>query len=154
MRKSQFITSSKLIPKYIAIKIFNNSMIRSLISENTDHLATIFMMHRIKTEDEFVDGHSVKYLKEALEYLRNNNYNFVSINTLISNTVNKGTPLKRAVAFTMDDGYKEQLELAAPIFIEYKCPVTIFVITDFVGKSALPWDWIIKECFSSVKMVI
>jgi len=148
MRNSQFITSSKSISKYIAIKIFNHTIIRSLISENTDHLATIFMMHRIKTEYEFVDGHSVEFLRETLEYIKNNNYSFVSVNTLISNAINKKVPIKRAVAFTMDDGYKDQLELAAPIFIEYKCPVTIFVITDFIEKNKLPWDGIIKQCFN------
>ena len=48
----------------------------------------------------------------------------------------------------MDDGYIDQAQIAAPVFLEYNCPVTLFVITDMLDHIAWPWDakvsWIIE----------
>lgn len=49
----------------------------------------------------------------------------------------------------MDDGYIEQGMIAAPIFHEFKCPLTFFVISGLLDKSLWPWDaqvsWIIDH---------
>jgi peptidoglycan/xylan/chitin deacetylase (PgdA/CDA1 family) len=43
------------------------------------------------------------------------------------------------VAFTLDDGYADQAEVAAPIFAEFECPATIFVTTGFLDGAL--WFW-------------
>jgi protein-tyrosine-phosphatase/peptidoglycan/xylan/chitin deacetylase (PgdA/CDA1 family) len=48
--------------------------------------------------------------------------------------------LRKAVAFTMDDGFIDQATVAAPIFMEFDCPVTIFLITGFIDRKLWPWD--------------
>jgi peptidoglycan/xylan/chitin deacetylase (PgdA/CDA1 family) len=45
-----------------------------------------------------------------------------------------------SVAFTMDDGFWDQAEIGAEIFLAEDCPVTIFVITDFLDGKLWPWD--------------
>lgn len=49
----------------------------------------------------------------------------------------------------MDDGYLDQAQIAAPIFLEYNCPVTFFVITGMLDQTIWPWDaqasWIIES---------
>jgi len=49
----------------------------------------------------------------------------------------------------MDDGFLEQGKIAAPIFLEFKCPLTFFVITGMLDKTLWPWDakvsWIIDN---------
>lgn len=44
-----------------------------------------------------------------------------------------------AVAITFDDGYKNNVEVAAPILREYGYPATFFVTTDYVAGRAYPW---------------
>jgi peptidoglycan/xylan/chitin deacetylase (PgdA/CDA1 family) len=48
----------------------------------------------------------------------------------------------------MDDGYIDQAEIAAPIFLEYNCPLTFFVITGMLDQEMWPWDaqvsWIVE----------
>jgi peptidoglycan/xylan/chitin deacetylase (PgdA/CDA1 family) len=47
----------------------------------------------------------------------------------------------RAVAVTLDDGYADNLEVAAPILLEHKVPATLFVATDFIDSGGpLWWD--------------
>jgi peptidoglycan/xylan/chitin deacetylase (PgdA/CDA1 family) len=48
---------------------------------------------------------------------------------------------ERAVAVTFDDGYADNLEVAAPILLERAIPVTLFVASDLIDAGgALWWD--------------
>jgi peptidoglycan/xylan/chitin deacetylase (PgdA/CDA1 family) len=54
-----------------------------------------------------------------------------------------GRALRGAIAFTIDDGYYDHAEIAEPIFSEFDCPVTVFVVTGFLdGRLWLWWDQI------------
>lgn len=49
----------------------------------------------------------------------------------------------------MDDGFAEQATVTAPIFMEFKCPLTFFIITDMLDQNFWPWDakvsWLINN---------
>jgi peptidoglycan/xylan/chitin deacetylase (PgdA/CDA1 family) len=62
----------------------------------------------------------------------------------------EGIPFtETAVVFTVDDGYADFPSVAAPIFAAYDCPVTVFLITDFVSGKLWNWfdrvPWIIDQ---------
>jgi len=106
--------------------------------------AVIFMMHRMSAPGVIEKGHSAEFLDQALTHLRKKGYNLVSLDEIVRNINSGEKPLKKAVAFTLDDGYIEQAEVAAPVFIKHQCPATIFLITDFVDKGNPPWDCFLK----------
>jgi peptidoglycan/xylan/chitin deacetylase (PgdA/CDA1 family) len=105
--------------------------------------ATVFMLHRFQDVERGVAGCNASHLRRTLTYLIRNNYELVSLTDLWERLGGKGPQARGAVAFTIDDGYMEQATIAAPIFSEFGCPVTIFVCTGFLdGKLWFWWDQI------------
>lgn len=60
---------------------------------------------------------------------------FVSLDKIISRSRSKNWQ----VAVTLDDGYRNNISLALPIFERFEVPVTWFVSTKFVDGDHLPW---------------
>jgi peptidoglycan/xylan/chitin deacetylase (PgdA/CDA1 family) len=44
-----------------------------------------------------------------------------------------------ALAVTVDDGFRDFLDNAQPVFSRYEIPVTVFVVTDFLDGKSWPW---------------
>lgn len=100
----------------------------------------IFMLHRFKCEQNPDSGTDPAHLRTCLAYLAKNKYNFLSLKELAL-ALRDQTPLPRkSVAFTIDDGFADQLEVGARIFLEYDCPVTVFLITGMIDGELWPWD--------------
>ena len=110
----------------------------------------IFMLHRVANPSaQNEHGITSDHLHNCLDYLVDRNYIFLSLESLISALrSNQKLPIK-SVVFTMDDGYIDQAEIAAPIMLEYNCPLTFFVITGILDQLLWPWDakvsWIIES---------
>jgi peptidoglycan/xylan/chitin deacetylase (PgdA/CDA1 family) len=104
------------------------------------HLS-VFTLHRFAVPDLGVPGHDPGQLADTLEQLRRNRIAILPLGTVIE-AVRHQTPLpRRAVVFTIDDGYFDLAEVGAPIFQRYDCPVTAFVVTGFLdGACWLWWD--------------
>jgi peptidoglycan/xylan/chitin deacetylase (PgdA/CDA1 family) len=99
---------------------------------------TIFMMHRFRDPDAGIKGHDPALLHSALDDLKHRGFRLVSLLELVS-VGREGGDLSRMVAFTVDDGHADFHRIAAPIFIDHGCPVTVFPATDFVDRKA--WLW-------------
>lgn len=99
------------------------------------------MLHRFRHDERRVLGHEPGPLRETLAWLRREGFSLLSLDTLLARLASDGPPLERAVAFTIDDGYADHAEVAAPLFAEFDCPVTTFVVSGFLdGDLWLWWD--------------
>src|SRR5689334_3074097 len=114
------------------------------------HCASILFLHRFAVPDLGVIGHDPAILREHLEYLRARRYRLMSLSELIEHLEQKIPLDEFAVVFTVDDGYADFAEIAGPVFAAYDCPVTVFLITDFVSGKLWNWfdkvDWLFREC--------
>lgn len=63
----------------------------------------------------------------------------VSLAELID-ALRRGAPTDGMVALTFDDGYRDNLEQAAPILSERGAPATFFLATGFIGQHR--WAWV------------
>ncbi len=99
----------------------------------------IFMLHRLVHSDANVSM-TPDHLRCCLQYLVDHDYSLISLEQFVHAQASRQPLPDRAVVFTMDDGYIDQAEIAAPIFLEFNCPLTFFVITGMLDGSPWPWD--------------
>jgi peptidoglycan/xylan/chitin deacetylase (PgdA/CDA1 family) len=91
---------------------------------------------RILVYHRFGEDHTK--LAAQCEHIRKH-YQPVSMRQVVESLC-AGTPLpNRAVAITIDDGYRDFLLHGHPVFSRYEIPVTMFVITGFLDRELWPW---------------
>ena len=114
----------------------------------------IFMIHRIAVKGQPNTGITPDHLRCCLNYLKKAGYTFVSLEELILSLKNQTTLPEKSIVFTMDDGFADQALAAAPIFLEFNCPLTFFVISGLLDRVLWPWDakvsWIIDNSKQSL----
>jgi protein-tyrosine-phosphatase/peptidoglycan/xylan/chitin deacetylase (PgdA/CDA1 family) len=129
------------------IRASTNAPLGRLFGSFTRDLVAVFTLHRMQDPANNIHGHSPEFLRSTLQYLRREGYNLVSLEDMHKRLRGEGPALHRAVAFTMDDGFADQATVAAPIFMEFDCPVTIFLITGFIDRKLWPWDGRVGHIF-------
>lgn len=103
------------------------------------------MLHRFAATPDQARGHLPTSLQNTLSLLRNSGVSFLSLDDAVEEYIQAGnSALPRrspSVAFTVDDGYLDFMEVGLPVFEQFGCPVTCFVVPDVVdGKSWFWWD--------------
>ncbi|MDH5611254.1 MAG: polysaccharide deacetylase family protein [Gammaproteobacteria bacterium] len=139
----------KKLLKKLFVPLLASAPVSAIATSFLGHGIPIFMIHRIKVEGQSNSGISPDHLRRCLRYLKDKDYTFVSLEDIIGSLNNQITLPKKSVSFTMDDGFLEQAEIAAPIFLEFNCPLTFFIITGLLDQILWPWDaqvsWIIDN---------
>lgn len=101
-------------------------------------MASVFMLHRFEPA---AGGHELTTVRNLLGWVRRNRFEVLDLETLLRRLAGDGPTPRRAIAFTIDDGYRCQAQIGAPIFAEFDAPVTTFLTTGFLdGETWLWWD--------------
>ena len=118
--------------------IVSTSNVLPNLLRNSD-IGVIFRLQRFPDPTlRYEAPQNVDALREMLKYLRRQRFDLVSLATLIERA-NAGQPLRGAIAFTIDDGYRDHATIGARVFAEFDCPVTTFITTGFVDRKL--WLW-------------
>jgi peptidoglycan/xylan/chitin deacetylase (PgdA/CDA1 family) len=112
----------------------------------------VFMLHRVADSQGEYDDCKISQLNDYLEYIRKHHYQPISLQKLFDYLISDQPLPKRAVVFTMDDGFEDQFECLSPVFTRYDVPLTCFVITDFLQRKLWPWDDQVKYIFYYTKL--
>ncbi|MGH7620111.1 MAG: polysaccharide deacetylase family protein [Gemmatimonadaceae bacterium] len=100
----------------------------------------IFMLHRFAVPDLGIEGDDAGQLKACLEGLRRAKREFLSLTDMFAR-LREGRPPRGALAFTIDDGYNEQVAVGGEAFAAFDCPVTVFATSGFLdGQLWFWWD--------------
>jgi peptidoglycan/xylan/chitin deacetylase (PgdA/CDA1 family) len=104
-----------------------------------------FVYHRFGEEELPSTNISIKIFKQQLQYLHDHDYTVLTMGEAVERMKSsKNLPEKTAV-LTVDDGYKSFKTAAVPLLNQYNYKATIFICTQYVGKSGyLSWDDIRK----------
>jgi peptidoglycan/xylan/chitin deacetylase (PgdA/CDA1 family) len=112
-------------------------------------VGAILVLHRVRPSrpDAFQPNQALEVTPEFLEatigWLKRNAYDFVSIDEARLRLVERDSR-RRFVTVTLDDGYRDNLAWAKPIFARHGVPYTIYVPTAFADGTGNLW-WLAFE---------
>lgn len=115
----------------------------------TQGLGSIMMLHHVVEEKRTSfspNSHlsvTPEFLDEMLTSLAAENMDFISMDEVAKRTGQAAAKSsdRPFIAVTLDDGYRDNLENAVPVFRKHNMPYTIFVAPGFVdGKADLWWE--------------
>ncbi|WP_420962145.1 polysaccharide deacetylase family protein [Brucella sp. IR073] len=104
----------------------------------------IFTLHHVRPDAETgfaPNAHlsvTPEFLEEAIETALAHGLLPVHLHDLPALTANPGDE-RKFVAFTLDDGYRNNTQFAAPVFRKFNTPYTIFVTSGFVERTRTIW---------------
>lgn len=81
----------------------------------------------------------VHQFRRQLEFLARH-YHVISLDSAVAQLSTGQRPAKRSVVLTFDDGYANNLDVAAPLLAEHGFPATVFLATDYIGRALFWWD--------------
>jgi peptidoglycan/xylan/chitin deacetylase (PgdA/CDA1 family) len=58
---------------------------------------------------------------------------------------------KKLATVLFDDGYKDNIEFAAPILRENECPASFYIVTDSIDRNVPTWTYVVDHAFRHSK---
>ncbi len=122
-------------------------------------LGSIFMFHRVcpRSSKPRIRGNAglevtPEYLENAILFLRQNNYEIVSL--VRAALILNGARIKKKFAvFTFDDGYADNYLHAYPILKKHSVPFTIYVTTHLPDGEAILWWYLLEDLVLKEKKI-
>ena len=108
------------------------SLSKAFVSGLTNR-ASILMYHSIGHNKAFFTVRPEEFEKQ-MKYLHEHGFIVVKLSELVDKLRRKEN-ISNHVAITFDDGYADNCDEAFPILKKYRLEFTVFVATDFIGRS-------------------
>jgi peptidoglycan/xylan/chitin deacetylase (PgdA/CDA1 family) len=127
------------------MKALYYSGVYRLLAPFAEGIGMIFMLHQVSPQRHggFAPNRGLmvtpEYLDAVLCDVKQAGLDIVSLDEAHSR-ITSGNASKRFACFTLDDGYRDNLEYAYPVFRKHEAPFTIYVPSDYPdGKGVLWW---------------
>ncbi len=112
-------------------------------------MGVIFMLHRVRPDDgaDFAPNRILEitphFLEETIGFVQEQGYRCLSLDEAVSR-IEAGDRSERFAVFTLDDGYKDNLTDALPVFERTNTPFTVYLTTGLPDGQAEIW-WVALE---------
>ncbi len=106
-----------------------------------------FLFHRVSPQrDPMWDPMDPKLFDQCLTYIKKN-YDVVLLEDFILSGDYQKKHKNKIATILFDDGYKDNLEYAAPILKKHHLKASFYVVTDCIEKNVLTWTHVIDYTF-------
>ncbi len=132
--------------------LFSGRLMRRWQQRYQDRCVQIMCYHSVaRTPCVLTDGtalcHSLDEVERQVDYVADR-YRPISLRRLVE-SIEEGRSVDRAVVFTFDDGFADNLRRAMPILYRRRIPMTIFPTAGVIGNTGLMWThklaWLIHH---------
>ncbi len=130
-----------------------------LLARITRGVGAIFMLHHVSPPDLGAEDEahwrqrvSPEFLEEAILAVQHAGFDIVSLDELHWR-LTEGAFDRPFAAFTFDDGYRDNLQHAYPIFRKHELPFTIYVPGTFPDGKADLWWLALEQVIASVDRI-
>jgi len=139
------------------MKQFRNNVIRAglgalyftgahaLLRPILSGVGAIFMLHHVRPgrDTEFQPNRHLEiapeFLRAMLSHLRSRGIEIVTMDE-VHRRLSERDFSRRFASFTLDDGYRDNRDFAAPVMRGFDAPFTVYVVSDFAeGRGRLWW---------------
>jgi len=109
-----------------------------------------FLFHRVNPKrDRLWDPMDVALFDQCIKHI-SNKYEVVLIEDLVFS--DKLHQKNKYATIMFDDGYKDNIEFAAPILKKYNCKASFYVVTDSIDNNLPTWTHILEYLFQFTKI--
>ncbi len=121
-----------------------------LIQNYFSGIITIFMLHRVHPFEPnrlYLNENmkiSPEFLDKFIVDLKSEGYEFISLDR-VHEILQNDEKVKKQIVFTLDDGYKDNYEIAYPIFKKHNIPFAIYITTSFPQNKAILWWYVLED---------
>ncbi len=124
-------------------------------------MGAIFMLHHVRPNcrqaDEFAPNCGLEicpdFLDATITRVVERGYELITLDELAVR-MQHGEPFEKPfAAFTLDDGYRDNLEYALPVFKRHQCPFTIFVAPSITDGDCELWWHALEAILRSVESI-
>jgi peptidoglycan/xylan/chitin deacetylase (PgdA/CDA1 family) len=112
-------------------------------------VGAIFMLHQVRPrrDTEFQPNQHLEitpeFLRAVLLHLRGQNVDIITLDEMHQRMIERNFA-RRFVCLTLDDGYRDNRDVALPVLREFAAPSTVFVASDFADGFGRMW-WVALE---------
>jgi peptidoglycan/xylan/chitin deacetylase (PgdA/CDA1 family) len=110
-----------------------------------------FLFHRVSDEKDELWPPMTPALFEKIIRVLTRTYKVVSLEEWLQDN-NHQSAKKKLATVLFDDGYKDNIEYAAPILAKYDCPASFYIVTDCINKNIPTWTYLLDHVLQQTKI--
>jgi peptidoglycan/xylan/chitin deacetylase (PgdA/CDA1 family) len=110
-----------------------------------------FLFHRVSDERDNLWPPMKPLLFEKIIRLLTRHYHVVSLEEWLQEK-HKHPSNKKLATILFDDGYKDNIEYAAPILKKYNCPASFYIVTGCIEKNIPTWTYLLDHALQQTRI--
>jgi peptidoglycan/xylan/chitin deacetylase (PgdA/CDA1 family) len=142
--------------KILLTKILGTNSVASFISSRYRAQPLVLLYHGVTKDNERhgIQNYRGKHVlaesfEKQLVWLKKH-FEIVPLREIEEQVLKRETFQKPLCAITLDDGYKNNYEVAYPLLKKHDIPATIFITTGFIDGEVALWPDLLEEAIGSI----
>lgn len=156
LRKQMSGTSTQILQSIL--KVLHHTGLARVLEPVASGRGIIFMLHQVGPDEDagFSPNRILKvspeFLDQVITLVKRSGFDIISLDDVPAR-LRAGKCERRFACFTLDDGYRDNIEYAYPVFKRHRVPFTIYLPTDFADGKGDLWWLVLEHAISKTQSI-